>query len=75
METNIILLDVKKMDQKLYPDVDIPTVNLCGKWFLDAGFQPGDAVVGEVYDGALLLRNVKKIHPKELKEIESKIYV
>jgi hypothetical protein len=73
METNVVLLDVKKMDKKLYPNLDMPTVNLCGKWFLDAGFQPGDSVVGEVFEDAILIRKVKKISEKDLKIIQEKI--
>jgi hypothetical protein len=69
METNVVLLDVKKMHQ----NQNMPTVNLSGKWFLDAGFQPGDSLVGEVFEGALLIRNVKKINEKDSKIIKQKI--
>ena len=69
METNVILLDVQKMNTNQH----LPTVNLCGKWFLDAGFQPGDSLVGEVFEGALLIRNVKKINEKDFKVIKQKI--
>ena len=73
METNVVLLDVRKMDQKIYPNQDVPTVNLCGKWFSDAGFHPGDSIVAEVFEDAILIRRVKKINATDLKIIQKKI--
>ena len=73
METNVVLLDVRKMDQKIYPNQDVPTVNLSGKWFSDAGFCPGDSAVAEVFEDAILIRKVKKINANDLKIILRKI--
>lgn len=73
METNVVLLDVRKMDLKKYPNQDMPIVNLCGKWFSDAGFHPGDSAVAEVFEEAILIRKVKKINANDLKIIRKKI--
>jgi hypothetical protein len=73
METNVVMLDVRKMDKKTYPNQDGPIVNLCGKWFSDAGFEPGDSAVAEVFDDAILIRKVKRINANDLKVILRKI--
>ena len=71
-ETNTIVLEVRKVNQTILP-LNLPAVTLCGKWLLDAGFNPGDNALAEVFEDAVLIRRVKKINKKDFRVIEQKI--
>ena len=73
MRINVVMLDVKKMNQVIYPDTDIPLISFCGKWLIEAGFQPGDAAVGEVFENAILIRKVNKMNENDFKNIYQKV--
>jgi hypothetical protein len=53
------LYKVGCMKQKVFKDRKIPSLSLFGTWLSDAGFKPDDYAQVSIYNGTLVVRQIK----------------